>query len=268
MNLAKISSNGQITVPAETRRLLGLKSGDAVLFKRGDTFRTASTISMVSGVTYSAYGSGAKPKIYGSIKHYADKSIWSTSDGNIWSTSLNATYADNAVFNNGESVGVRKSSLGDLKQNGDFYYNKSGKKFYLFLNQINPGTRFNSIEIASSEYLFHGWGSSTNKVTNAQIINLDLKYAAVHAIALGFVENITVQKCVIGWSGGGYQNGARLGNAIQLWRYAKTGVGFHLQRVQRIRQGRRLRAFFPRHLLHDAIGRQYLLPHSLRNLFI
>ena len=201
---------------------LGLKSGDAVLFKRGDTFRTASTISMVSGVTYSAYGSGAKPKIYGSIKNYADKSIWSTSDGNIWSTSLNATYADNAVFNNGESVGVRKSSLGDLKQNGDFYYNKSGKKFYLFLNQINPGTRFNSIEIASSEYLFHGWGSSTNKVTNAQIINLDLKYAAVHAIALGFVENITVQKCVIGWSGGGYQNGARLGNAIQLWRYAKT----------------------------------------------
>ena len=32
MNLAKISSNGQITVPAEIRRLLGLKSGDTILF--------------------------------------------------------------------------------------------------------------------------------------------------------------------------------------------------------------------------------------------
>ncbi|MCM1188220.1 MAG: AbrB/MazE/SpoVT family DNA-binding domain-containing protein [bacterium] len=32
MNLAKISANGQITVPAEIRRLLGLKSGDKVLF--------------------------------------------------------------------------------------------------------------------------------------------------------------------------------------------------------------------------------------------
>lgn len=32
MNLAKISSNGQITVPIEIRRLLGLKSGDKVLF--------------------------------------------------------------------------------------------------------------------------------------------------------------------------------------------------------------------------------------------
>ncbi len=32
MNLAKVSSNGQITVPVEIRRLLGLKSGDKVLF--------------------------------------------------------------------------------------------------------------------------------------------------------------------------------------------------------------------------------------------
>ncbi|MGN0455125.1 MAG: AbrB/MazE/SpoVT family DNA-binding domain-containing protein [Ruminococcus sp.] len=32
MNLAKISSNGQITVPAEIRQLLGLKAGDKILF--------------------------------------------------------------------------------------------------------------------------------------------------------------------------------------------------------------------------------------------
>ncbi len=32
MNLAKISPNGQITVPVEIRRLLGLKSGDKILF--------------------------------------------------------------------------------------------------------------------------------------------------------------------------------------------------------------------------------------------
>lgn len=39
MNLAKISSNGQITVPVEIRRILGLKSGDKILFfqnKDGD----------------------------------------------------------------------------------------------------------------------------------------------------------------------------------------------------------------------------------------
>ena len=32
MNLAKISSNGQITVPVEIRRQLGLKSGDKIVF--------------------------------------------------------------------------------------------------------------------------------------------------------------------------------------------------------------------------------------------
>ena len=32
MNLAKLSSNGQITVPVEIRRALGLKSGDKILF--------------------------------------------------------------------------------------------------------------------------------------------------------------------------------------------------------------------------------------------
>ncbi len=32
MDLAKISSNGQITVPVEIRRQLGLKSGDKILF--------------------------------------------------------------------------------------------------------------------------------------------------------------------------------------------------------------------------------------------
>lgn len=32
MNLAKISSNGQITVPIEIRRMLGVKAGDKILF--------------------------------------------------------------------------------------------------------------------------------------------------------------------------------------------------------------------------------------------
>jgi AbrB family looped-hinge helix DNA binding protein len=32
MNLAKLSANGQITVPIEVRNALGLKSGDKILF--------------------------------------------------------------------------------------------------------------------------------------------------------------------------------------------------------------------------------------------
>lgn len=36
MNLARVSSNGQITVPIEIRRLLKLKEGDKILFLRRD----------------------------------------------------------------------------------------------------------------------------------------------------------------------------------------------------------------------------------------
>jgi AbrB family looped-hinge helix DNA binding protein len=32
MNLAKVSANGQITVPSEIRRLLGIRVGDKILF--------------------------------------------------------------------------------------------------------------------------------------------------------------------------------------------------------------------------------------------
>ena len=46
MNLAKVSSNGQITIPQEVRQELGLKPGDKVLFltnERGEmTIRNAS----------------------------------------------------------------------------------------------------------------------------------------------------------------------------------------------------------------------------------
>lgn len=34
MNLAKVSANGQITVPIEIRKLLDIKSGDKILFLR------------------------------------------------------------------------------------------------------------------------------------------------------------------------------------------------------------------------------------------
>jgi len=36
MNLAKLTAAGQITVPAEIRRLLGLKTGDKILFFQND----------------------------------------------------------------------------------------------------------------------------------------------------------------------------------------------------------------------------------------
>ena len=50
MNLAKISQNGQITLPVEIRRMLGLKTGDKILFfqnENGDIVLSNASASAI-----------------------------------------------------------------------------------------------------------------------------------------------------------------------------------------------------------------------------
>ena len=50
MNLAKISSNGQITVPVEIRRLLGLRTGDKLLFMQNQNGEITLTNASQSAI--------------------------------------------------------------------------------------------------------------------------------------------------------------------------------------------------------------------------
>ena len=62
-----------------------LKPGDAVFFERGGTWRV-QTLETKKGVTYSAYGEGAKPRLIGSPENGAGEEKWSLLKGteNIW----------------------------------------------------------------------------------------------------------------------------------------------------------------------------------------
>ena len=62
-----------------------LQPGDGVFFRRGDIWRGEALIAQNS-VTYSAYGEGAKPGIYGSPENGASSDKWSLLEGtdNIW----------------------------------------------------------------------------------------------------------------------------------------------------------------------------------------
>jgi len=49
MNLAKVSANGQITVPVEIRRALKLKAGDKILFHQKENGEiTVNNTSLVA----------------------------------------------------------------------------------------------------------------------------------------------------------------------------------------------------------------------------
>ena len=54
--------------------VLELHPGDAVLFKRGDTFR--GRLASQKGVIYSAYGEGKKPVLTNSLQNFADPALW------------------------------------------------------------------------------------------------------------------------------------------------------------------------------------------------
>lgn len=61
-----------------------LPSGSYVCFKRGDTWR--GQLVAKTGVTYTAYGTGAKPQLYGSSQDGANADNWTLVSGttNVW----------------------------------------------------------------------------------------------------------------------------------------------------------------------------------------
>ena len=63
---AKITSKGQVTVPLEVRRILGVRAGDKLIFENDETgvrvrpLRSQSTFSKYRGIGNPGIGSGRK----------------------------------------------------------------------------------------------------------------------------------------------------------------------------------------------------------------
>lgn len=77
-----------------------LESGDGVFFKRGDLFR--GCVYAKEGVSYGAYGSGEKPRIYGWDYSLAHSLLWECVGDNIYKLKNKILDAGTLVFNHGE----------------------------------------------------------------------------------------------------------------------------------------------------------------------
>lgn len=226
-----------------------LKSGDVVLFKRGDVFR--GQITLKTGVTYSAYGEGSKPQIYGSPENAAVSSSWSLLEGsdNIWVYKNEIPDVGLIVLNEGENFGLKvdlyySSTANEfidadgntfdivtaLDKNYEFFsecnnvigsdgypvLSQSTGNLYMYCDKGNPGDVFDSIEFCCYGNIITG--TYTNKVI---IDNLCIKYGGSHGVGVGKVIDLTVRNCEIGWIGGSilrYTNGkpVRYGNGVQV----------------------------------------------------
>ncbi len=211
--------------------VFGLKPGDTILFERGGVWR--GTFSATKGVTYSAYGEGAKPIISGSVKNYADPALWTeTETPNVYKLNELIKNVGVIVFddttelgNYNEIVGVMDrpglegiETYADMTQDLHYYNDLITNEFYLYCEGGNPGERFKSIEIGANQRLV----TSTN-TEGVVIDNLRFRHSGGHAIGFTEAVNTTVRNCIVDYVGGAVMNAnpainaVRYGNAIELY---------------------------------------------------
>lgn len=217
---------------------LELKPSDGVMFRRGDVWR--GRITTRKGVTYSAYGKGEKPRIYGSPCDAAVEGEWiATTTPNVYMYSLELSDdVGTLVFNGGEQNAIKILKVYhadgtttnvytgepfaggcDLKRDLDFFHDyRDEKRLYLCSTEGNPSERFESIELLTK-------GNIINATDNVHIDNLCLMYGGSHGIGSGTTKSLRVTNCEIGWIGGSMllpappEGGrdARYGNGIEIY---------------------------------------------------
>ncbi len=221
-------------------------AGDGVFFERGGLWRESLGVT-VPGVTYSAYGEGAKPRIYASPENGVGAEKWSLMPGttNIWVYYKDLKDCGGIYLNDGtETVayketpeyindffcvyGSKGTKLFDIKteldKDLDFYseipastVGMTEGKLYLRSDKGNPGTRFTSIEFLVNQPIIKAGGN------DIIFDNLCLMYGGVYGISGGSVKNLTVTNCEIGWIGGSitYYNAngspVRVGNGVEMY---------------------------------------------------
>lgn len=219
-----------------------LKPGDGVLFKRGDLFRGG--INTQPGVTYGAYGEGAKPEFRGWNENLAGADKWELvdADHNIWKYKRPILDPGTLVFNEGEKHSIK---LIPSYKNLTFVCRDDESKPFVMANEMvrdldmfwyfdmtltkrpSKGEDF-PIPVTGDEsfgdlYLrcdagnpgevFDSIEAIVRRVTfrvggnaNVHIDNICMKYYCFGVSAGGHCVGLHVTNCEIGWIGGNIQH--------------------------------------------------------------
>ena len=96
-----------------------LAPGTYVLFERGGLYR--GCVNAKSGVTYTAYGQGPKPAIYGSPEDGADPAKWERTDNpRVWAYAIGHDDVGTLVFDGGAAHAVKIVIRTDKKTGAKF----------------------------------------------------------------------------------------------------------------------------------------------------
>ena len=215
-----------------------IKNGDAVLFKRGETFR-GNIVIYDNNITLGSYGDEklAKPKIFGSELDAAKTGSWVEVYTNIWKYQVSGkdkTFSKDvgAIWffcNEGNNNCDRTSTDGKLKYK--FTYKKMTND-----NDTESEAMLRTLLTKDMEFYHMGHSSSENDVAggalyvystsnpatrfdsieiskgtngikvgnfhNILIDNLQVSFFGRHGVAINNVANVTVQNCEFSFIGG------------------------------------------------------------------
>lgn len=211
-------------------------SGDCIYFECGGIWR-GSLGYYGNNITISSYGSGQKPRIYGSPENGIGEEKWSlfskTGNARIWQYNGSITECAGIVFNDGESVAKRVIPWYDGKKNYDskkntsafniktqlskdlsfycqFNYSSGGMPYvpemnmqpeaiYLRCDNGNPGKLFKSIEFISKP-VTEDVGLLVME-EGCTVDNLCFMYIAGTAVSMTQHDGLTVKNCEFGYCG-------------------------------------------------------------------
>lgn len=210
--------------------LYDFEPGDTILFRRGDEFK--GNLNPVSGtaedwIRYGAYGTGEKPLLTGSVSMDSIDD-WILHRGDIWRSAEVMSRDVGALFMNADfaEIGERKWSVNDLKENGDFFMDPTGKdnSLYLYCEGGSPANAYSGIEASLKEHIIN-----LDDRSYVLFENLHLSRGAAHGFGGSDTYNIIIRSCELSYIGGGFlhDNGSvpvRYGNGIEFWGNAETNL--------------------------------------------
>lgn len=224
---SKLGTDADNPMSYETANSKTYRSGDTILFKRGDTFYGTfnPTILKIDDkiTTISSYGEGELPVI-SAYKIVNSKESWQLHEDGIYKVNLTDAQSFSGLMttdSNSVNVGFledtsgtkyfnKKSALTELENLYDFYCDES----YLYMkSQENPYEKLGELKLATKTNLF---------ILHSDLKVENIKFCGTGAHALvgsdETTENIEISNNIIQDIGGSYLRGTiRYGNGIELY---------------------------------------------------
>jgi hypothetical protein len=218
--------------PFKTYATRAFVGGDVVLFKRGCVIREMLHVrngTALAPITYGAYGEGHKPAFFGSVP-LGEPDRWVEEHPSLWRyTGTLPSEACNLIFNDGESCGILRWRIEDVRQPGEWHYTGIGMHSMFggvsgqnpgdgvlhLCSRTNPGRAYAGIECAL-------WGQRKLVGGQHDIVLEDLSFrnAGVHGYQESHARNVVIRNCEFRFIGGAVwslKHRIRFGNAVEFW---------------------------------------------------